>query len=279
MTAVRDLNRMGFGALTALGVGFVHQLPAVGPAPPPPPTPPKPAPRGSAAADSIPLPPRSAASTGPMSAVVPSTVGAVPLTTLRLQEAQRVGKPSTLKLAVSTYRQNDPEWEKDRYRWAPAYPFGHVGCTLTATTNLLNYTYPEANGKLTPPMANEGNALFQEAMRNTKLVDLSGNGVNRLDSFGEIKIDSEQGRKLIEAIKESIAEGRPVVVGIVGGKKGTYPRHSLTALGIDGDGNVLIADPWRKAENGNALITTLEQAIEHHGRAVGFDIALSGSRR
>jgi hypothetical protein len=48
---------------------------------------------------------------------------------------------------------------------------------------------------------------------------------------------------------------------------------------VNSASDVLVVDPWRKDANGDALVTTLKDAIVHHGGATYFDIALSGSSR
>jgi Peptidase_C39 like family len=272
MSFIHPINRLGIHTLGALSVGFGSSLPVAA----------VPAPLSAAGPASFYSVRTLSASPTHLTTFSPeyaSAVSAVPLAALRISEVQRAGDARTIRLSVGRYTQSDLRWADEPYRWIPSRLFGDVGCTLTAATNLLNYTYPETNGRLTPHMANVGSPLFRQAMRRTRLVDLSGNGVDRLDSFGRIRIDSARGDRLVERIRDSVLSGRPVVVGIAGGDNGTYPRHSLTAYGINSAGDVLVADPWLEDDNGNAQLTTLNEAIEIHGEAVYFDIALSGSRR
>jgi hypothetical protein len=172
--------------------------------------------------------------------------------------------------------------ERPIYKDPKMNTIGHIGCTMTALTNILTYT---SHSPVSPLDANAMNSTYNRAMANTTLIDLSGKRSNGdISPFNPpITRGTKEGNDLESKIKESIRKKRPVLIGIRGGKSKNgkpYPRHSITAAGINADGQIMVIDPWRKdPKTGGALYTTLDEAMTNHGKATGFDIAMSAKKK
>jgi hypothetical protein len=193
---------------------------------------------------------------------------------------------------LSVHRQNDPRWNDDPYKFNSIFGYsrpiesdpanntlGHLGCTITALTNILNWADPGAN--VTPQDANTNANNFTNAYARTRFRDLTGgNPKSNISPISTpINRGTAEGNALETKIRQSLQNGHPVLLGIRGGDNGSYPRHTITAAGINGDGKIMVIDPWQQGTNGAARYTTLDQAMSYHGKATGFDMAQEASSR
>jgi Peptidase_C39 like family len=193
---------------------------------------------------------------------------------------------------LSVYRQDDTRWADKPYQFNSIFGIsrpidsdparnvvGHVGCTITALTNILNWSDPGSN--LTPQDANLNRPKFTNAYARTHFTDLTGKKPESNISSIKPPIGraSAEGIKLESSIKQAIRRGHPVLLGFRGGNGGTYPRHTVVAAGLNDKGQIMVVDNWQSDAKGNALYTTLDQAMDYHGKATGFDMAQEARSR
>jgi hypothetical protein len=177
---------------------------------------------------------------------------------------------------VSRYRQDDPDWATQTYNFGGARgTLGHIGCTISAIGNALKATGVDVK----PTDMNNRTATYREAMGRARFTDLSGRGAQVFDAFSPIARSSARGQQLEARIKESLEAGHPVVIGMTGGKTGrgaNYPRHSVTAVGLNAQREILVVDGWRHVagDKKEALVLPLTEAMTFHGKSNSFDIAL-----
>lgn len=195
--------------------------------------------------------------------------------------AQR-GSPEAQVMGLSMYRQNDPAWASEPYRYDQVLGFsrskgqlGKLGCSITSVTNILNWSMNgRSSGSITPSDTNNSRNNYASAMRQTGWRDLSGQGKDLLRPFTPIAKDSASGRALEDEIRRSIQAGKPVLVGVV--REGGAWRHSMVAAGVDAQGRVLVVDPWQN-DGGRASYWTLDEAMAFY-RAPKFDMAMEARR-
>jgi hypothetical protein len=188
------------------------------------------------------------------------------------------GRSQERRLAnVTSYKQDDPEWAAKKYTFSKSkYNIGKVGCTITATGNAMG---------IKPTDVNDRTATYRQAMKNHTFKDLSGNKTGPFDAYTPVTRSSASGQKIEERIKESLRNNKPVVIGMTGGKTEEgkrYPRHSVTAAGLNAEGKIMVVDGWRKAsddDDSTAGYITLDEAMKFHGNSTSFDMSLEVSAK
>jgi peptidoglycan hydrolase-like protein with peptidoglycan-binding domain len=151
-------------------------------------------------------------------------------------------------LDVPQYGQKDPRWAGQRYLFGGG-TVGQIGCTLTSIAMAAQYATKDS--KWTPGYLNAGH--YGEALNTLKQENLGKKMGHPLPSLydqgsGFIRRGSGAQEQLLGAVRDSLRSGHPVVLGMgLNGANGHiengWTRHTVVAVGVASDGDILLNDP------------------------------------
>ena len=153
---------------------------------------------------------------------------------------------------VPQFAQGDPRWGAAPYLGGTACTMATCGCTLTALTMSANWAASDPS--ITPACINRSYGYALQIVRESvPLGDALGIPLTRIDEstgYHLLPVDpdprnaGDPERRLLEAIRQSIRGGSPVILGMkIDYFGGGWSRHSTVAVAVDADGDLLLNDP------------------------------------
>lgn len=174
-------------------------------------------------------------------------------------------------LNVPQYGQMDPRWANQKYIFGGG-TVGSVGCTLTSIAMAARYATGDA--KWTPSYLNAGH--YGEALNALNQENLGKKIGHPLPSLydqgsGFISRGSADQTKLLNAVRDSLKAGHPVVLGMgLNGANGHiengWTRHTVVATGVAENGDIILNDP---ATGGHTMLSS----YMNRPQFTGFDRA------